>query len=308
MNQQKPKRVKRSVDGVLLLNKPKGGSSNHVLQRVKYLFQAKKAGHTGALDPLASGLLPICFGEATKFSQFLLDADKEYQVVMKLGERTTTSDAEGEVIDKRTVPDLSKAEIEALLQSFVGEQTQIPSMYSALKYEGKPLYYYARKGIDVPRKSRSITIFSINVISVATDTVSFSVHCSKGTYVRTLVDDFGEKLGCGAHVTYLHRTKVGHYQGQDMIGVEQLQALHEKGGQTVLDTCLLPVDSALLAYPKVLLSEPDAKNIIQGKLVQVSLQSFVGLCRVYHHNDFIGCALLSENGELKARRLVSQVA
>lgn len=306
--QSKIKRPKRTVDGVLLLNKPQGGSSNQILQRVKYLFQAKKAGHTGALDPLASGLLPICFGEATKFSQFLLDADKQYDVVMKLGERTTTSDAEGEVISAKAVPVVSKKVITSLFNDFLGEQEQVPSMYSALKYEGKPLYYYARKGIQVPRKSRSITIFSIDVAHVSEDSVSFSVHCSKGTYVRTLVDDFGEKLGCGAHVTYLHRTKVGPYDLDETINMECLQALLDRDGLNAVDQYLLSVDTPLLSFPAISLDKEQAQSIWQGKVVALNQSLSVGQYRLYHDSYFIGLGEILENSTLISKRLVAQSA
>ncbi len=212
------------MNGIFLLDKPIHISSNAALQKVKRLFQAKKAGHTGSLDPLATGMLPICFGQATKFSQYLLDADKSYAVTMQLGVRTNTSDKEGEVISTREVPNLSVTDIDRAFDNFRGNIQQVPSMFSALKYQGKPLYFYARQGITIERPSRAITIHAIDHISLENNLVYFTVHCSKGTYVRTLVDDVGEQLGCGAHVTQLRRLSVGPYRETDMMTMEQLTA------------------------------------------------------------------------------------
>ncbi|MFC0180802.1 tRNA pseudouridine(55) synthase TruB [Thorsellia kenyensis] len=212
----RPSKRGRDLDAVILLNKPLGMSSNDLLQKVKRLFDVKRAGHTGALDPLASGMLPICFGEATKFSQYLLDADKRYIVSAKLGQRTDTSDAEGQIISIRPIVH-SIDELNHALMSFLGKTEQIPSIYSALKYQGKPLYEYARQGIDVPIPPRPIEVYSIELLAVDADTITLDIHCSKGTYIRTIIDDLGEKLGCGAHVTKLHRTAVGQYPADKMI-------------------------------------------------------------------------------------------
>ena len=228
------KRKGRLINGIILLNKPLGLSSNHALQRVKRIYNAAKAGHTGALDPLATGMLPICLGEATKFSQFLLDADKTYQVTAKLGVRTTTSDADGDVVETRPVAVSEQALFDACDQ-FRGPIKQVPSMFSALKYQGRPLYEYAREGIEVPRESRKITVYEIELLRFDGDEIEMEVHCSKGTYIRTIVDDLGEMLQCGAHVTYLRRTGVANYPYEKMVTLEQLNELLEQGREQGLE-------------------------------------------------------------------------
>ena len=221
------RRKGRPIDGVILVDKPTGISSNDTLQKVKRIFFAQKAGHTGALDPLATGMLPICFGEATKFSQFLLDSDKRYRVIAKLGERTDTSDSDGEVVQTREVK-VDRGQLERCIAKFRGTTDQIPSMYSALKYQGRKLYEYAREGIEVPRESRKITVYSVELLRFSNNEVEMELHVSKGTYIRTIVDDLGEMLGCGAHVTYLRRTGVSHYPVERMVTIEQLEALLEQ--------------------------------------------------------------------------------
>lgn len=221
------RRKGRAINGVLLLDKPHGLSSNHALQTVKRIYFAQKAGHTGALDPLATGMLPICLGEGTKFSQFLLDTDKTYQVTAKLGIRTTTSDAGGEVVSEKEV-NVSDEQLSEALDSFRGTTKQTPSMYSALKYQGKPLYKYAREGIEVPRESRDITVFSLELLRFEHEEVELNIHVSKGTYIRTIVDDLGELLGCGAHVSDLRRLAVGDYPVDKMVTLSQLEALLEQ--------------------------------------------------------------------------------
>ena len=216
----------RAVDGILLLDKPAGITSNDALQQVKRIYAAAKAGHTGALDPLATGMLPICLGEATKFSQFLLEADKRYRVVAKLGLRTDTSDADGEVVETRPV-NVTEAALAEALDGFRGTTQQIPSMYSALKYQGKPLYYYAREGIAVPRESRPIHVYELTLVRFEGDELELEIHCSKGTYIRTIVDDLGEILGCGAHVAVLRRLSVATYPSERMVTLEQLEAILE---------------------------------------------------------------------------------
>ncbi len=213
---------KRHVDGMLLLDKPAGITSNAALQEIKRLFQAKKAGHGGSLDPLATGMLPICFGRATKLSQGLLTADKSYVVTAKLGVKTTTSDAEGEIISERPVPEISKADLDQRLDRFRGVISQIPSMYSALKYKGQPLYKLARQGITVERKPRELTIHKLCILDLSDDLMQLEIHCSKGTYVRTLVDDIGEMIGCGAHVIALRRFRVGDFKESDLVTYEHL--------------------------------------------------------------------------------------
>ena len=245
------RRKGRVINGVFVLDKPLGESSNNVLQKVRAMYGAAKAGHTGALDPLASGMLPICLGEATKFSQFLLDADKTYEVTATLGIRTTTSDADGEVVS--TLPVTStEDDIRAACLSFVGASKQIPSMFSALKHEGKPLYWYARQGIEIDRPARDITIFALDILRIEGAEVDMRVHCSKGTYIRSLVDDIGQVLGCGAYVSRLHRSQVAGYPSDKMMSLDALQTLVDthridKGSEhhPYIDPLLLPMDIPL---------------------------------------------------------------
>jgi tRNA pseudouridine55 synthase len=224
----KRRRHGRDISGILVLNKPKGISSNGALQTTKRLFFAAKAGHTGSLDPLATGVLPICFGEATKFSQFLLDSDKRYVATIRLGVRTTTGDAEGEIIERKTAAYVDKQSLLSTLDLFVGEISQIPSMYSALKYQGKPLYKLAREGKEVERKVRQIKIYNLELLDFrAGEYAEFDIdiRCSKGTYVRSLAEDIGEQLGCGAHVTALHRSASGPFLDEDAISIEALEQM-----------------------------------------------------------------------------------
>ena len=216
------RRKGRAVNGIVLLDKPLEISSNKALQQVRGIYFAQKAGHTGALDPLATGMLPICLGEGTKFSQFLLDTDKTYIVTAKLGVRTTTSDADGEVVSTKPV-EVTDADILIAVDKFRGKSKQIPSMYSALKYQGQPLYKYAREGIEVPREARDIEVFRLEVLRIDGDEIDMELHVSKGTYIRTIVDDLGELLGCGAHVSMLRRVSVGSYPRDKMVTIEQLE-------------------------------------------------------------------------------------
>ncbi len=301
----------REVDGILLLDKPAGITSNDALQQVKRIYAAAKAGHTGALDPLATGMLPICLGEATKFSQFLLDADKRYRVVAKLGERTDTSDADGEVVETRPV-NVAPGDLIEALDRFRGQSEQIPSMYSALKYQGKPLYQYAREGIEVPRESRPITVYELTLIRFEGDEVELEVHCSKGTYIRTIVDDLGEVLGCGAHVTVLRRLAVAGYPTDRMLTLEQLQCILENcraqdiAPRLELDPLLLPMDTAVASLPEVNMSELVAGYINQGQAVQVSgapLDGFVRMTMGEEH-QFIGVGEIDDDGKVAPKRLV----
>ena len=291
------------VDGLLLLNKPTGMSSNRALQITKRLFNAKKAGHTGSLDPLATGVLPICFGQATKFAQFLLDTDKQYQVTLKLGVRTTTSDSEGEVISEKPVPELSEEQLEQSLDYFRGESDQTPSMFSALKYQGKPLYYYARQGLTVPRPTRKITVWSLKLDAFNKDEVTLSLHCSKGTYVRTIVDDWGERLGCGAHVTALHRTSVGGFSESAMMALSDLEDQNQSG--VSLLPHLLPVDSLLGHFPLIELTDNQSTAMRYGQVVELSNMPDQEHVRLYDAEGFLGVGQLKE-GTLVARRLMSK--
>ncbi|MDK9431427.1 tRNA pseudouridine(55) synthase TruB [Gallibacterium anatis] len=299
------KKKGRDLHGIILLDKPQGGSSNGVMQQVKRYFQANKVGHTGALDPLATGMLPICFGEATKFSQHLLDADKCYLVTAKLGERTDTSDAEGEVIAVKSV-NVNLAQIKEALPHFTGDLQQVPTMFSALKHQGKPLYEYARAGITVEREARPITIFSLEFIEYQAPYLTLSVHCSKGTYIRTLIDDLGEYLGCGAHVTMLRRTKVANYPYSAMVTMEQLGQLAQQQDFAALDALLLPMDTAIADLPQIMLSLEQAQKLIFGQRIKLEPSPVAALYRIYDENSrFLGVAEVI-NSVLHPRRLVNQ--
>ncbi|RUO47775.1 tRNA pseudouridine(55) synthase TruB [Pseudidiomarina aquimaris] len=261
----------RDISGVIVLDKPLELTSNAALQQVRRFFDARKGGHTGALDPLATGVLPLCFGEATKLSHFALEADKTYVVTAKLGQRTSTSDAEGEVVEERPIG-FADAQLSAALEHFTGEQAQSPSMFSALKHEGRPLYYYARQGIDVPRKSRTITIHNITLLELKDDLLTLEVTCSKGTYIRTLVDDMGQYLGCGAHVQALRRTWIEGVVG-DMVTPEELAAKAaqcdpESDDFAALDALLLPCDAVIQQIPEVFIEPADAPRFTAGNPAQ----------------------------------------
>jgi len=301
----------RDVHGILLLAKPSGITSNDALQQVKRIYNAAKAGHTGALDPLATGMLPICLGEATKFSQFLLDADKRYQVTAKLGERTNTSDADGTVISTRPLT-FTEPQLQQALTGFRGDSLQVPSMFSALKHQGKPLYEYAREGIEIEREARPITVYELNVLEFSGDKLVLDIHCSKGTYIRTIIDDLGEMLGCGAHVTQLHRSQVANYPAERMLTIEQLQAIFERckaegrPPREELDPLLLPMDTAVDSLPEVNMSAVVASYVTQGQAVQVSQGPATGLVRmtVGDEREFIGVGEIDDDGKVAPRRLV----
>lgn len=301
----KPRKRGRDIHGVFLLDKPQGMSSNDIMQKVKRIFQANKAGHTGALDPLATGMLPICLGEATKFSQFLLDADKRYLVTAKLGERTDTSDAEGQIVETRDVK-VKTPEILTSLEQFRGDILQVPTMFSALKYNGKPLYEYARQGITVEREARPITIFELNFIEYNAPYLTLEVHCSKGTYIRTLVDDLGEALGCGAHVTMLRRTAVADYPTEKMLDWHTLQSLAEQQDLALLDALLLPMDTAVAKLPALILNESQTQGIGFGQRVKFDNPNRLqGQVRLFsHENRFLGVAVIDENNVIRPQRLV----
>lgn len=301
----------RPIDGVLLLDKPTSISSNDALQKVKRIYFAEKAGHTGALDPLATGMLPICLGEATKFSQFLLDSDKRYRVIAKLGERTNTSDSDGEIVQTRDV-NVDRDLLERCIAKFRGTTDQIPSMFSALKYQGKPLYEYARQGIEVPRESRKITVFEMKLIRFEGDEVEMEVHCSKGTYIRTITDDLGEMLGCGAHVTYLRRIGVSHYPYEKMVTIEQLEALLEQAREQniepreLLDPLLLPMDTAVQDLPEVNMLSSLVSYVQQGQAVQIPGAPTEGIVRMTAGEErlFLGIAHIDDDGRVAPKRLV----
>ena len=311
----RPRRRGRDVHGVFLLDKHQGASSNDVLQKVKRLFNANKAGHTGALDPLATGMLPICLGEATKFSRYLLDSDKRYRVIARLGQRTDTSDADGNIVETRPVT-FSQAELDAALESFRGETLQVPTMFSALKYQSRKLYEYAREGITVPREARPITVFELQFIRWQGDELELEIHVSKGTYIRTIIDDLGEKLGCGAHVIMLRRLQVARYPIARMMTLEQLQTLAaqvnaaETPDYAPLDALLLPMDSPAEDFPAVNLPTPVAAWFKQGMPVQAENAPASGLVRVTEGDEqkFIGMAEIADDGRVAPRRLVVEFA
>jgi tRNA pseudouridine55 synthase len=294
----------RDVNGILLLDKPSGITSNDALQQVKRLFFAKKAGHTGSLDPLASGVLPICLGEATKVSAFLLDADKRYEVRCQLGVKTATADAEGEVISTRPVENYTEAQTEAVLEQFRGAIEQIPPMYSALKHEGQRLYKLARQGIEVEREPRPVTIHELTLTARGDDWLDIFVHCTKGTYVRTLVEDIGEQLGCGAHVSALRRTAVGPYGDDRLVTLEELEAIKEQDKHAT-DDLLLPIATALPQWPNVNLSADAAFYLRQGQAVLVPRAPTSGWVRLYEgEHTFLGMGEILDDGRVAPRRMM----
>ncbi|RDM25847.1 tRNA pseudouridine(55) synthase TruB, partial [Acinetobacter baumannii] len=245
MTTKNQKISRRHISGVFLLNKPLGQSSNAALQKVRWLYRAQKAGHTGALDPLATGLLPICLGEATKFSHYLLDSTKRYQTTVRLGQTTTTGDVEGDILQERPIPVLSKELIEQTLEKFRGDIQQVPPMYSALKKEGKPLYELARKGIEIERETRPVTIYALELIEFTENSITLDVTCSKGTYIRVLGEDIGEVLGCGGHLTMLHRIQTGHFELIPSYTIEYLESLMEEQREALLLPVYAPIDHFL---------------------------------------------------------------
>jgi tRNA pseudouridine55 synthase len=294
---------KRVVDGILLLNKPPQLTSNAVLQQMKRLFCAKKAGHTGSLDPLATGMLPICFGQATKWCQYLLDADKCYEVTGLLGIKTDTSDSTGTVIARADSVVVSEENLRAVLSTFMGTTSQTPSMFSALKYQGTPLYHLARAGIEVERQAREITIYDLVLNDFDGLFFKLTVLCSKGTYIRNLVEDIGERLGVGAHVTQLHRLFTAGLSEEPMFTVTELADKHPDE----LLTCLLPMERAVSHLPVYRVNELEEQALRCGKLVESMTSSLPGgLLQLFRANDvFIGLGEVSDSGVLKVKRLVA---
>ncbi len=294
----------RDITGIIVVDKPSGHSSNHILQQVRRLFDAKKAGHTGSLDPLASGVLPICLGEATKLSGYLLEADKEYQVTCHLGITTDSGDADGEVIAEQAVPDFDETRLNTILQSFIGEQDQVPPMFSALKYQGQPLYKLARQGIEVERQSRRIRIYAISLLDFSKDSFTLSVRCSKGTYIRTLVEDISHQLGTGGHVTMLRRTGVAGYTLQDTVTLEQLSTRREQGDLPALDEQLEAAENALPEWPAICLDETASKTISYGQSILVEQDFECANVRLFDQNEkFMGLGEMSPDGVIKPKRL-----
>ncbi len=289
--------MRRKIDGVLLLDKPLELSSNTALQVARGIFGAAKAGHTGTLDPLASGLLPVCFGEATKYSARMLDADKTYRAKIRLGVSTTTGDAEGEIVSRCAV-NVDEERIVEVLQSFEGEIEQVPPMHSALKHKGKPLYAYIRSGVEIARPARRVKIYRIELESGCSDELVISVKCSKGTYVRVLAEDVGKSLGCGAHLSGLVRTAVGAFSLADAHTLEELRSRGDRDG------LLLPCDALLQDFARLQLDEEAAASLSCGRVVQ-DFSDREGLYRIYSGDRFVGLAEVDKLGTLRAKRMMS---
>ncbi|MDH2422906.1 tRNA pseudouridine(55) synthase TruB [Cobetia amphilecti] len=292
------------IDGVLLLDKPKGMSSNYALQKARRLYQAQKAGHTGTLDPMATGLLPVCFGEATKFSSHLLEADKVYRARIQFGQVTDTGDAEGAVIREREIPEIAQAELDAVLDRFRGEIDQVPPMYSALKHQGRPLYELARQGIEIERAVRRVTIYNMALLARHSDGIEIEVAVSKGTYIRSLAEDIGEALGCGAHLTALRRLKTGPFTGDAMLDFERLEALAD---QQAREGVLLPVDILLDHLPRLDITAEMARMILRGQQAETTTGSLEvdSLARVYQDQQLLGLVRIAAEGVIAPRRLLS---
>lgn len=293
----------RDVDGIVLLDKPIGITSNSALQKVKRIFNANKAGHTGSLDPLATGLLPICLGEATKISGYLLEADKAYTGTCKLGIRTNTADAEGDVIEQHEVAAFSVKQVKQVLSRFTGTLEQIPPMHSAIKQNGQPLYKLAHQGKEVERKARTVHIHALDLVRFEGDELEISLQCSKGTYVRTLAEDIGQALGCGAHLSALRRTQTGAFDIEQAITLEQLAEKAESGFET-LDSVILPMQQALADWPVLQLSDNSAFYLRRGQAVQVAKAPTEGWVCLVSEDGFLGIGEVLGDGKVAPRRLV----
>ena len=296
------KSLKREIDGVFLLNKPLGFSSNQALKKIQWLFNAKKAGHTGTLDPMASGLLPICIGEATKFSHRLLEANKTYIATIQLGVTTTTGDQEGEVVSQKDVV-LKPNQLEETLQKFTGDITQIPPMFSALKFEGKPLYEYARQGIEIERKSRQVTIYDITLNKIEESIVILEMSCSKGTYIRTLAEDIGHALGCGAYLKGLERTQTGNFQLSDALTIEAIEAM----SMASREKTLLPVDALLEGLSSIKLTLTETEAIKKGQAIDFNGKNDNELRLYGASGQFLGVGQPDLQGRLFPKRLIANI-
>lgn len=313
------KRRGRDVHGVMVLDKPAGMSSSNAVQCVKRLFDARKVGHTGSLDPLATGVLPLCFGEATKFSQYLLDSDKRYWAKVRLGVATDSGDADGKIVAERAVPNITRERVDAALDAFRGDIEQVPSMFSAVKHQGKPLYKFARQGIEIERQARPVTVYANDIVDFGGDELTLNIHCSKGTYVRNIAHDLGDALGCGAHVCALRRTGAGPYTEADLVTTERLEALRAEGRS--LDDLLRPVASAVGQWPPVQLADAPAFYLKQGQPVFVPHAPTQGWVRLFEAGGerrparwrlagesadgvFLGVGEILDDGRVAPRRLV----
>ncbi len=294
----------RDVDGILLLDKPKGISSNQALQKIRYLFKANKAGHTGSLDPLATGMLPICFGEATKFSAYLLDASKSYRAICQLGQTSTTGDAEGEIVSQQSVS-VGQSEVDLVLKTFVGQIEQIPPMHSAIKVNGQRLYKLARNGREVKREARTIEIHTIEQLEFKNDRLVIEVFCSKGTYIRTLAEDIGKALGCGAYLSDLRRTGVHPFWQQRCYSLDELQGQTDTS-EILPDACLLPVQAALSDFPELRVNSSAADSLKQGRVIQPDYAIGPGLLNLVTENgQFIGIGEVGVDGQISPKRLMN---
>lgn len=301
---------RRDVSGILVVDKAMGITSNGALQEAKHLYNAAKAGHTGSLDPMATGVLPLCFGEATKFSQFLLEADKRYRATFKLGIATASGDADGQVISTGEVPALTEDGLESMLDGFRGVIEQTPSMYSAIKVDGQPLYKLARQGLEVERKSREVTIYELVLWDFSADELELEIACSKGTYIRSMAEDMGRVLGCGAHVCRLRRTASGPFDLRHAHTLEELKEIRESGGFEAIDALLQPASSAVQHWPEVKLTELTASYLRQGQPVQIPHAPTQGWVRIFSESsgagmDFLGVGEILEDGRVAPRRLVA---
>ena len=296
------KSLKREIDGVFLLDKPLGFSSNQALKKIQWLFNAKKAGHTGTLDPMATGLLPICLGEATKFSHRLLNAHKSYIATIQLGITTSTGDQEGEVISEKEVV-LNEAQLKDTLKKFIGDITQIPPMYSALKFEGKPLYEYAREGIEIERKSRQIKIFDIKLINIEKSIITIEVLCSKGTYIRTLAEDIGQTMGCGAHLKGLERTQTGNFQLSEALSIEALEAMP----MASREKALMPIDVLLEELSSIKLNMAELDAIKKGQSIDFNSKNDKEVRLYSPSGQFVGVGQPDLKGRLFPKRLIAKI-
>ena len=293
----------RNITGIIIIDKPRGRTSNHVLQQIKRIFDAKKAGHTGSLDPLATGVLPICLGEATKVSQYLLDGDKCYQVTCKLGVTTDSGDSDGNVVTEMPIPEITEQVLYPVLLSFVGQQQQVPPMYSALKFQGQPLYKLARQGIEIERKARTVNIYDIILLSFTSDSFTLEVKCSKGTYIRTLVEDISAFLNTGGHVVALRRIESAGYAIKQAISIESIEELAEEG-KCALDRLLLPTEQALPNWPRI---EADNEQVLAlrcGQQIYVKQKYESAQIRLFDRlGVFLGLGEMSETGMISPKRV-----
>ena len=301
---QRRKAKGRDIHGIVVLDKVAGISSNSALQEVKRIFEANKAGHTGSLDPLATGVLPLCLGEATKVSQFLLDSDKKYLARVRLGIRTDSGDSEGNIIEQQDAVNVTRQQVEQALENFRGEIEQLPPMHSALKVDGVPLYKLARQGISIEREPRLVTIYAIALTQFEGDELELEIACSKGTYIRTIADDLGQMLGCGAHIIALRRTQAGAFTEANCVSAEALTQEKELSGLGAIDQHLIAMDRAVSNLPEVRLPSDTAGFVKHGQAVLIPHLPAEGLVRLYEDEQFIGIGVIDDDGKVAPRRLL----